>query len=111
MVSATTGVKAEDTETIVATAVATDARPTDSEAEETEASETAADETVATADKVASRVAVTMGPVEDVLLNVVDPLTATSEEPKASAPATPTTAHLKISERPVRLNEKKTERT
>jgi len=110
--NATTGVKVAGTETIVVTEVETDAHLTaDSATKGAEASGTVGDETVAAADKVAGKAAVTTAHVVEVALNVVDPLMEAFEEPKASAPAMPITVHLKISERPVHLNEKKTEWT
>ena len=110
--NATTGVKVAGTETIVVTEVETDAHLTaDSATKGAEASGTVGDETVAAADKVAGKAAVTTAHVVEVALNVVGPLMEAFEEPKASAPAMPITVHLKISERPVHLNEKKTEWT
>ena len=118
--NATTGVKVvgtdahptADSATIVGTEVGTDAHLTaDNATKGAEASGTVDDETVAAADKVAGKAAVTTAHVVEVALNVVDPLMEAFEEPKASAPAMPITVHLKISERPVHLNEKKTEWT
>jgi hypothetical protein len=111
-VNATTVVKVAGTETIVVTVAATDAPPTAaSAAEETEGSEMADVETVVTVDKVALRAAEAMAHAEGGAHSAVAPPMEASEGPKASAPAMPITVHHVISERLVRLNEKKTERT
>lgn len=111
--NATTGVKvAAGTGTIVVTVVETDGhRTADSAVEGAEASGTVGDETAATVDKVAHKAAVATAHVVNAAPNAVAHLMVTSEEPKASVPAMHTTVHLEISERPVHLNEKKTERT
>lgn len=111
-VNATTGVKVAGTGTIGVTEVATDVhRTADNVAEGTEVSGTVDDETAATVDKVARKAAVAAAHVVNVAHNAVAPLMEASEEPKASVPAMHTTVHLKISERLVHLNEKKTEWT
>ena len=110
--NATTGVKVAGTETIVVTEAETDAPPTVANAaEETEGSEMADVETVETVGKVAPRAAEAMARAEGGAHNAAAPPMEASEGPKASAPATPITAHRAISDHLVPLNERKTERT
>ena len=110
--NATTDVKVAGTETIVVTEAETDALPTAANAaEETEGSEMADVETVETVGKVAPRAAEAMARAEGGAHNAEAPQMEASEGPKASAPATPITAHHAISEHLVPLNERKTERT
>ena len=111
-VNATTDVKVVGTETIVVTEAATGAPPTAANVTvETEGSEMVVDETVLTEDKDARRAVEAMVHAEGEAHNAVAPPMGASEEPKASALATPTTAHHVISEPLVPLNVRKTERT
>ena len=80
-------------------------------AEETEGSEMADVETVETVGKVAPKAAEAMARAEGGAHNAEAPPMEASEGPKASAPATPITAHHAISDHLVPLNERKTERT